>query len=234
MRELYAKSRYTVLTVDDDENIRFLVNRWVEREGYSSCTAADASEALELIASHNIDMAFIDYRLPGMDGFSLIKKLRRDYYFPIVVISAETDELDQIVGLKAGADDYITKPFSERLLINKLEATLRRSGLFSLSSIIPLKDGKILFNTEQSEITDGTHTVSLSRSEAIIFRALVKNIGNPVAQSEICERLSSAGEKKVNKRTLTSTVSRLKGRLASSGLDSSFLENIRGLGYVVF
>ena len=234
MQELYSKSRYSILTVDDDETIRFMMDRWMQREGYSSYTAENASEALELISSKNIDMTFIDYRLPGMDGFTLIRKLRQSYSFPIVVISADSSEIDQVVGLKAGADDYITKPFNEFMLMNKLEACLRRSYHFSLSSRVPLKDGTIFFNTENGEISDGKHVLATTKSEAIIIKALIQNIGNPVTADELCARLANSGEKSISQRTLVVTVSRLKGRLADSSIDNSFIENIRGLGYVVF
>lgn len=234
MQELYSRSRYSILTVDDDENIRFIMDRWIMREGYRSYTAKDASEAIELISSNNIDMAFIDYRLPNTDGFTLIKNLRQSYSFPIVVISAESDEIDQVAGLKAGADDYIVKPLKEFLLINKLEACLRRSYHFSLRSVIPLRNGRIFFNTENNEISDGAHTLSISKSEAIILKVLIQKIGDPVTADEICAKLKSDGEKTVNQRTLTVTVSRLKGRLADCGIDSGLIENIRGLGYVVF
>lgn len=234
MQELYSKSRYSILTVDDDDSICFMMDRWIKREGYSSYTAGNASEALDLISSKKIDMAFIDYRLPGTDGFSLIETLRQDYSFPMIVISGDSADIKQIQGLRSGADDYITKPFNEFLLMNKLEACLRRSYHFAIKSSIPLNNGNVFFYLENNEISDGRNSLSLSNKEAIILKTLIDKIGNPVTSDEICAKLNSADEKDVNQRTVTSTVSRLKGRLADSGIDNSFIENIRGLGYVVF
>ncbi len=225
---------YTVLTVDDDKNILSVIDHWLKKGGYISCCAQNANEAIEIIDSKNIDIALIDYRMPGTNGFALIKNIREKYSFPIMVISSESEELSQVVGLNSGADDYITKPFSEIVLLAKLKSQLRRSYSFCLKSFIPIKsDGSIRLNCETDEITNGTDSVSLTHQEAIIVRNLIQQSGNPVALEDLCERLNFPPETQSSHRKIQSTVSRLNGKLADNGIYNGLIVTVRKLGYTI-
>ncbi|MCR4744049.1 MAG: response regulator transcription factor [Lachnospiraceae bacterium] len=226
---MLEKKSYSILCVDDNKNMLTMLTLWLTRAGYKSYTAHTADEALSLINSQNIDMALIDYRMPETNGFTLIKKIRKDHSFPVIVVSAEKEEMNQVVGLRSGADDYISKPVKEALMLAKIEALFRRSYIFSSKTLIPLKDGTIRFNSEKNEISDGINRVILSHNESVILRKLSQTIGQPVSPKDLCELLGYSTEK-----SLITTVSRLKSKLIDNGINNSFIENIRGLGYVVF
>ena len=226
---MLEKKSYSILCVDDNKNMLTMLTLWLTRAGYKSYTAHTADEALSLINSQNIDMALIDYRMPETNGFTLIKKIRKDHSFPVIVVSAEKEEMNLVVGLRSGADDYISKPVKEALMLAKIEALFRRSYIFSSKTLIPLKDGTIHFNSEKNEISDGINRIILSHNESVILRKLSQTIGQPVSPKDLCELLGYSTEK-----SLITTVSRLKSKLIDNGINNSFIENIRGLGYVVF
>lgn len=233
MRKNFHKNTYSVLTVDDDENILSALDGWIKDEGYISYTAKNAHEALDIIKTHTIDIALLDFLMPVINGFDLIKMIRKDYTFPIIIISSDADDMNQAVGYNHGADDYIPKPFDKIKLINVLKAQLRRSYMFCFNSTIPICNGTIRFNVENDCITDGKNTVIFSKNESIVLRTLISNIGNPVTIDELCEKLSTACGKTISQGTLINTVSRIKSKIAQKNINNNFIESIRGLGYFI-
>lgn len=117
-----------ILVVDDEAGVREVVQRYLERDGYLVSTASTGPEALTIIESEgNIDLVVLDVMLPGLDGIEIIKRVRRNNAVPIILLSARSDEIDRVIGLESGADDYVPKPFSPRELVSRVKAVLRRS-----------------------------------------------------------------------------------------------------------
>ena len=224
---------YSVLCVDDDENIVKIMDLWLKDSGYISYTATNPNDAMSIISEQNIDIAFIDYKMPYTDGFTLIKEIRKTYLFPIVVISSEGENSCQITGLNSGADDYIPKPFGMEYFLAKLKATLHRSYELCLNMLIPLNNGKIHFDIERSELTDEVQHVHLTNNESVIIKTLIKNLGEPVTTDELCGKLQFSEGKVITRQTLTSTISRLKLKLIDNHMDSSFIGTVRGIGYTI-
>ena len=222
---------YSVLTVDDNRDFLFIMDKKLRRAGYHSYTALNAAEALNIAESETIDLALVDYIMPGMDGFSLIELLRESHDFPIIVISSEAENSAQVMGLNVGADAYLPKPFSEEMLLAKISALLRRVVKYSLGLRIPLKNGEIYYNTKNCELTDGKNSIILSRNESILLKILIQNKGKSVTAEELCEELSVLSGKSKNKNNLGTMISRINGRVSENMICDNLISSISRNGY---
>ena len=156
-----------VLIADDDDVVRDVVRRYLERDGLDVSIAHDGTEALRLLGSQRIDVAVLDVMMPGPDGLSLCRSLRRggDYALPVILLTALGEEEDRIAGLEAGADDYLTKPFSPRELALRVRSVLRRSP--SPNTVVPIdiKAGDLTLSTASRTVTIADRPVSLTNRE---------------------------------------------------------------------
>jgi len=216
----------TILVVDDAPNIVELVRMYLEGAGYATLVATDGRSAVELHRKHRPDLVILDVMLPGMDGFEVCRAIRREADTPVVMLTARTDDIDAIVGLELGADDYVTKPFNPRALVARVKAILRRTdGTVRLGR--PVEVGTLRIEPRRREVTVGDRAVDLRAREFDLLAALARDPGVVLSREALLEDVWGTdfpGET----RTIDVHVSELRKKL---GPDGPTIESVRGVGY---
>ncbi len=216
----------TILVVDDAPNIVELLRMYLEGAGYATVVATDGPMAVELHRKHRPDLVILDVMLPGMDGFEVCRAIRRDADTPVLMLTARTDDVDAIVGLELGADDYVTKPFNPRALVARVKAILRRTdGTVRLGR--PIEVGSLRIEPRRREVFVGERAVELRAREFDLLAALARDPGIVLSREALLEDVwgtDFAGET----RTIDVHVSELRKKL---GPDGPTIESVRGVGY---
>lgn len=216
----------TVLIVDDAPNIVELLRMYLEGDGYATLVATDGPAAVEVHRKHRPDLVILDLMLPGMDGFEVCRAIRRESDTPVIMLTARTDDVDAIVGLELGADDYVTKPFNPRALMARVKAILRRTdGTVRLGR--PIEVGSLRIDPRRREVTVGEQSVELRGREFDLLAALARDPGIVLSRDALLEDVWGTdfpGET----RTVDVHVSELRKKLGSSG---PTIESVRGVGY---
>ena len=222
----------TILLVDDEDSIQKLLAYPLEREGFRVVQARDGQEALERFAAERIDLVVLDLMLPKLDGLEVCKQLRATSTVPIIMLTARDDELDKVLGLELGADDYITKPFSIREFRSRVRALLRRAS-------IP-RDGGVddeLIETDGLRIDAGRRTAELNGSpirltyvEFELLRALAAHPGRVYSRRMLLEALWGGSDYR-EPRTIDVHVRHLREKLEADPREPAFILTVRGVGY---
>ncbi|MEO8468392.1 MAG: response regulator transcription factor [Chloroflexota bacterium] len=216
----------TILVVDDAPNIVELVRLYLEGAGYATIVATDGPSAVELHRRHHPDLVILDVMLPGMDGFEVCRAIRREADTPVIMLTARTDDIDAIVGLELGADDYVTKPFNPRALVARVKAILRRTdGTVRLGR--PIEVGSLRIDPRRREVILGDVIVELRGREFDLLAALAREPGVVLTREALLEDVWGTdfpGET----RTVDVHVSELRKKLATGG---PAIESVRGVGY---
>ena len=216
----------TVLIVDDAPNIVELVRLYLEGAGYATLVATDGPSAVEVHRRHRPDLVILDLMLPGMDGFEVCRAIRREADTPVLMLTARTDDVDAIVGLELGADDYVTKPFNPRALVARVKAILRRTdGTVRLGR--PVEVGSLRMEPRRREAFVGDRPVELRAREYDLLAALARDPGTVLSRESLLEDVwgtDFAGET----RTVDVHVSEVRKKLAPDG---PTIVSVRGIGY---
>ena len=216
----------TILIVDDAPNIVELVRLYLEGAGYATIVATDGPSAVELHRRHRPDLVVLDVMLPGMDGFEVSRAIRREADTPVIMLTARTDDIDAIVGLELGADDYVTKPFNPRALVARIKAILRRTdGTVRLGR--PIEVGSLRIDPRRREVVLGDAIVELRGREFDLLAALARDPGAVLSRKTLLEDVWGTdfpGET----RTVDVHVSEVRKKL---GPDGPAIESVRGVGY---
>jgi DNA-binding response OmpR family regulator len=216
----------TILVVDDAPNIVELLRMYLEGAGYATLVATDGPTAVELHRKHRPDLVILDLMLPGMEGFEVCRAIRREADTPVLMLTARTDDVDAIVGLELGADDYVTKPFNPRALVARVKAILRRTdGTVRLGR--PIEVGTLRIEPRRREVVVGGRAVELRAREFDLLAALARDPGVVLSREALLEDVwgtDFAGET----RTVDVHVSELRKKL---GPDGPTIESVRGIGY---
>lgn len=221
----------TILIADDEKEIRDLLRLYLENDGYTVVEAADGIAALEQMKKHTVDLAIVDIMMPGLNGHMLVKRIREINNLPILFLSAKSDPHDRILGLRLGADDYVTKPFNPLELCARVQAHLRRVRQFSAvqterESKINIRD--LILDTEQCLLTKDGIPVELTSTEFRIMRLFMENPGRVFTKQQIYE----AGWNEssfVDDNSIMVCISKLRAKLGDEG--GEYIKTIRGLGY---
>jgi DNA-binding response OmpR family regulator len=222
----------TILLVDDEESVQKLLAYPLEREGFRVVQARDGQEALERFAAERIDLVVLDLMLPKLDGLEVCKQLRATSTVPIIMLTARDDELDKVLGLELGADDYITKPFSIREFRSRVRALLRRAS-------IPREGGAEdeLIETDGLRIDAGRRTVELEGRpirltyvEFELLRALAAHPGRVYSRRMLLEALWGGSDYR-EPRTIDVHVRHLREKLETDPREPEFILTVRGVGY---
>ena len=224
----------SILLVEDEENLLAALKYNLEREGYRVSTATDGEQALEIAKQARLDLVVLDVMLPKLDGFEVCRMLRKETNVPILILTAKSEEVDRIVGLELGADDYVTKPFSMRELVARVRAMLRRSRM---TAEPPLEAGGEVLRAGELELNLASHTAAL-RGEPLglkprefdLLALLMANKGRAFTRDQILERLwghDFIGEA----RTVDVHVRWLREKIESAPGSPSRIITIRGVGY---
>lgn len=229
-----SASKARVLVVDDDSDIRALIGRLLSADGYEVQAAQDGEEMYEQIAQWPVDLILLDVMLPGSDGFDLCRQLRANGPMPpVIMVTAKDDEVDRVVGLELGADDYVVKPFSGRELLARVKAVLRRSRQPTASGRHGLyRFGSRRFCPAQMELYDAdTTAIPLSTSETELLLAFVQNPQVPLSRDRLLD-LTKGRESFPFDRSIDSHVSRLRRKLGDDARHPEIIKTAWGTGYI--
>ncbi|HNZ63499.1 MAG TPA: response regulator [Bacillota bacterium] len=221
-----------ILVVDDEPNIVNILRSNLEREGYKVLAAYDGEEAIRLASSRNPDLILLDCMLPGIDGFDVCKRIRRDSTVPIIMITAKSEEIDKVLGLELGADDYITKPFSVREVLARVKAQLRRVSIqedrLDLTPVIEI--GGIVIDQDAYHVTLDGQTVDLTLREYELVRFLASHAGQVFTREELLENVWDY-DYYGDVRTVDVTVRRAREKIEPDPEEFRYILTKRGVGY---
>ena len=226
-----------VLVVEDDKEIREGVEIYLKSQGYEVFQAADGVEGLEVIEKEDIHLAIVDIMMPRMDGISMVVKLREKYDFPVIFLSAKSEEVDKIMGLNMGADDYVTKPFTPMELLARVNSQLRRYRRFKEklgdkeenSRIHTI--GGLEINEDNVEVTVDGEPVKMTPIEYKILLLLMKNPGRVFSAEEIYERVWN--ERAINTDTIMVHVRNIREKIEVNPREPKYLKVVWGVGYKI-
>jgi DNA-binding response OmpR family regulator len=223
----------TILLVDDEEAIQKLLTYPLEREGFRVVSARDGQEALDVFAAESPDLVVLDIMLPKIDGLEVCKRLRARSTVPIIMLTARDDELDKVVGLELGADDYITKPFSIREFRSRVRALLRRAKLPAYlgeeGSELISADGLKIDLARRAVELEG-RSVQLTYVEFELLRTMASNPGRVFSRKMLLEELWGGAEYR-EPRTIDVHVRHLREKLEHDPREPEFIHTVRGVGY---
>ena len=222
----------TIALVDDDKNILASLSAALEDEGYSVDIYSDGIEALDGILRKPVDLAVLDIKMPRMDGLELLNNLRKQNDLPVIFLTSKDDEVDEVMGLRMGADDYIKKPFSQRLLLERINALLRRQELADNenSEVDILRQGDLILDRTRHLCTWKEVEVNLTVTEFLLIETLARRPGHVKSRDQLID--AAYGEHiYVDDRTIDSHVKRLRRKFKS--IDDGFvgIETLYGVGY---
>ncbi len=215
-----------ILIVDDDAHIREVLRYALGQAGFSIDEAADGAEALRLAKITDYDLIVLDILMPEKDGIEVCSELRRSSEVPILFLSSKDEEIDRIIGLELGADDYVTKPFSPRELLARIRAILRRPRTSTSDS--PLNIGKLFIDPERRSVAWEDEAVSLTATEFSILSLLASRPGK-VFERDALMRGAYPGKRIVSHRTIDSHIRRLRDKLRAYGAE--VIHTSHGVGY---
>ena len=226
-----------VLVVEDDKEIREGVEIYLKSQGYEVFQAADGVEGLEVIEKEDIHLAIVDIMMSRMDGISMVVKLREKYDFPVIFLSAKSEEVDKIMGLNMGADDYVTKPFTPMELLARVNSQLRRYRRFmerlgdkeENSRIHTI--GGLEINEDNVEVTVDGEPVKMTPIEYKILLLLMKNPGRVFSAEEIYERVWN--ERAINTDTIMVHVRNIREKIEVNPREPKYLKVVWGVGYKI-
>jgi two-component system response regulator ChvI len=225
-----------IALVDDDKNILASVSMLLEQEGYHVRTFADGASALTALSATPPDLAILDIKMPRMDGLELLRRLRQNGELPVIFLTSKDEEIDELMGLNAGADDYIRKPFSQRLLLERVKAVLRRSenikgpGGNGEPKKEALVRGKLALDPQRHECTWDGRPVRLTVTEFLILQALAQRPGFVKSRDSLMDAAYD-DQVYVDDRTIDSHIKRLRKKFKAADDTFDAIETLYGVGY---
>ncbi|MEG0308671.1 MAG: response regulator transcription factor [Clostridium sp.] len=230
-------SLYNILVVEDEKEIAIAIEIYLTNQGYQVFKAYNGVEALEILEEKEVHLAIVDMMMPKMDGTQLIMKVRQVYNFPIIVLSAKSEEVDKIMGLNIGADDYVTKPFKPLELLARVNSQLRRYTKY-LNMIENHRENKNVFsvgglelNVDTREVILDGDLVKMTPSEFKILHLLMKNTGRVFSADEIYERVWN--EQAINTDTIMVHVRNIREKIEVNPKNPKYLKVVWGVGYKI-
>ena len=229
----------TISLVDDDKNILTSVSIALEQEGYHVRTYTDGAAALAAFAATPPDLAVLDIKMPRMDGMEVLRRLRQKSELPVIFLTSKDEEIDELMALNAGADDYIKKPFSQRLLLERVRAVLRRAearagggkdGAAADPSQAAFTRGKLMMDPQRHATLWGGNSVTLTVTEFLILQALAQRPGFVKSRDHLMDAAYD-DQVYVDDRTIDSHIKRLRKKFKAVDDDFDSIETLYGVGY---
>jgi two-component system response regulator AdeR len=217
-----------ILIVEDDPTIADTVELFLRRENFQTEKAKDGLRALELWQQFQPDLIVLDIGLPRLDGLEVLKKVRKQAATPVIFLTARAEEVDELLGLGLGADDYITKPFSPRTLIAHIKAVLRRSTINSYETSEVMRIGELEIDTYRVQVLVRKQPLNLTPTEFKLLYHLARTPGRAISRFELFE--ASMPESDALERAVDSHMKNLRQKLSEAG-NSELIETVRGIGY---
>lgn len=226
-----SDATYRILVVDDEPSITEFVGYALRREGFAADVVDNGEDAYAMALKNAYDLYVLDIMLPGMDGYELCRRLRAKTSAPVLFLSARDTELDKVVGLELGGDDYLAKPFGVRELIARVRALLRRSqGNEFGAPDNKIKAGGIVLDEDAHTATGDAGSIDLTPREFELLAALMKNAGKVVSRESLL-RDAWGWEYLTETKTVDTHIKRLRDKIESAGYDPTLVETVRGYGY---
>lgn len=222
----------TVLVVDDEAKLVELVQGYLRREGFQVLTALDGLTALDLVRANQPDLVVLDVMLPGIDGIEVCRRMRHFSDAYVLMLTARAEEIDKIVGLSVGADDYLSKPFSPRELVARVRAMLRRpraSAEFAQEAIPPVSFGELVIDPGRHEVTVRGEAVELTAREFALLAAMVAHPGLVFTRSQLLEQVW--GDEYYDDHVVDVHVGNLRKKLMDDAANPRYVQTVRGVGY---
>lgn len=219
-----------ILIVEDDAKTASLVAIYLEREGFKTIIACDGQQALALAQRHQPIFAILDLMLPKVDGWEVCRELRRSSDIPILILTAREEEVDRILGLTLGADDYVVKPFSPGELVARVKAILRRTRLRSVPAGELLTHGELTLHQMKHRVTLRGQSVALTPSEFKLLGVLMAAPGKVFLREELLDCLYPSGEAVVD-RVIDVHIGNLRQKIETDSANPRFILTVRGVGY---
>lgn len=226
----------TVLVAEDEQDIADAIEIYLKTQGYEVIKAENGAVALKAMEENEIHLALVDVMMPVMDGISMIKKCREDYDFPIIILSAKSEDLDKIRGLNIGADDYITKPFVPMELLARVNSHLRRYQRYLKMVTVEKNEnvyiqGGLELNSDTKEVSVDGNLVRLTPIEFRILHLLMRNVGRVFSSEEIYENVWN--EDAINTETVMVHVRNIREKIELDSKNPRYLKVVWGVGYKI-
>ncbi|MDI6843950.1 MAG: response regulator transcription factor [Anaerosomatales bacterium] len=225
--------RRTVLVVDDNEKIVEVLAAYLEAAGYEVVTAHDGEAAIEAVRARRPDIALLDIMLPGVDGIELTRRFQRDYDLPVILVTAKTEEIDRLIGLEVGADDYVSKPFSPREVVARVKAVLRRVDRSSATAAgETIVVGDLVVDPARREVTVAGEKVDLTRTEFEILATMAAHPGRVYSRLQLLEAVSGDAFEGYE-RTIDAHVKNIRKKIGDDPKEPRYIRTVFGVGYKV-
>lgn len=222
-----------ILVCDDEEDIRNLLRIDLEENGYTVITAQNGKEALDVILAQSVDLALLDVMMPVLDGFNLLRKIREHSTIPVIFLTARTDDMDKVLGLGLGADDYLEKPFSNAELLARVSAQLRRNNEYLLpkeEKITSIKYGSLFIDIEKCCVFKDGNSIKLGAKEYKLLLFLMENPERVFTKRQLYQAVWN-DEYYYDDNTVMVHISRIRSRIEDNPQDPQYIKTIRGIGY---
>ena len=227
---------YNILIVEDEVDIARAIEAYLNNQGYKTFMAGNGIEGLEVLSKEEIHLAIVDVMMPKMDGITFVMKLREKYDFPVIFLSAKSEDIDKIMGLNLGGDDYVTKPFVPMELMARVRSHLRRYGRY-LDAIVPKESdsiylcGGLELNVDTKTVSVDGKKVKVTPIEFKILELLMKNAGKVFSADDIYERVWN--EEAINSETVMVHVRNLREKIEINPKKPQYLKVVWGVGYKI-
>ena len=223
-----------ICLIDDDQNILASLSLALKSEKFEVETYSDGIAGLEALKDNNFDIAILDIKMPRLDGLEVLQKLRNSSDIPVIFLTSKDDEIDQLLGLKMGADDYITKPFSQKLLIERVKVILKRTSSSSkenqVNSDSLIERGNLLLNMDRHECHWKEERIRLTVTEFLLLESLVNRPGYVKNRDQLMSAAYS-DDLYVDDRTIDSHIKRIRRKFKAIDKDFNSIETLYGVGY---
>lgn len=219
----------TIMVVDDEERLRSLLRAYLSQEGYRVLTASNGQEALHLARHEKPDLIILDIMMPEMDGYEFMRQYRAEADSPIIMLTARVEEADAVAGLEMGADDYVTKPFSPRVLAARIRAVLRRAGQVAPQGEV-LRAADIVLDRTSRTVRVGDRPVHLTPSEFDLLAALMSAPGRVFSRLELLDRVQGTLYEGYE-RTIDVHIRNLRAKIEPEPSKPRYIETVYGVGY---
>lgn len=221
-----------VLYIEDDERLAVLTTRYLEGSGIEVTRVGNGPDGIAMAMRHSFDVLLLDLMLPGCDGLEVCRRLRTQIDVPIIMLTARRDEVDRVLGLEAGADDYVTKPFSSRELVARIGAVVRRARGQAGPARRMLQVGDIELDSGSMRVRVKSREVVLTGYEFAILRALMERSGRVLSREHLMDLAGGSSEESFE-RSIDTHISRLRQKLDDDARHPRYLKTIRGSGYLL-